>query len=53
MRELGLRHAGADALKDSSAPVLEWIANEGVEHLTVHVDIDVIDPKRFSPIIFN
>jgi hypothetical protein len=30
INELGLRHAGTAALTDSSSPVLDWIANEGI-----------------------
>ena len=51
--ELGLRRAGADALADSSAPVLEWIASEGITHVAVHFDVDVLDPKQFGPVLFN
>lgn len=51
--ELGLRRAGSDALADSSAPVLEWIASEGIAHLAVHFDVDVIDPKQFGPQFVN
>lgn len=51
--ELSLRRAGSDALADSSAPVLDWIASEGITHLAVHFDIDVLDPKTFGPVLFN
>lgn len=50
---LGLRHAGADALAESSAPVLEWVASEGITQLAVHFDVDVLDPKKFGPLLFN
>lgn len=53
IRELGLRRTGSSALADSSAPILNWIASEGITHLAVHFDIDVLDPKRFGPVIFN
>lgn len=49
----GLRHAGADMLTDSSAPVLDWIASEGLAHVAVHFDVDVLDPMRFRPVLFN
>ena len=49
----GLRRAGADALAEGSGPVLEWLANEGITHLAVHLDVDVFDPKTFGPIVFN
>jgi arginase len=51
--KLGLRRAGSDALADSSAPVLEWIASEGITQLAVHFDVDVLDPKKFGPVLFN
>lgn len=50
---LGLRRAGSDALAASSAPVLAWIASEGIAHLAVHFDVDVLDPAQFGPVIFN
>lgn len=53
INELGLRRAGADALADSSAPVLDWIAGEGITHLAVHFDVDVLDPAKFGPVLFN
>lgn len=53
LNELGLRRAGADALAEDSSPVLEWIASEGITHLAVHFDVDVIDPQTFGPILFN
>lgn len=53
LNELGLRRAGSDALAESSSPVLDWIASEGITQLAVHFDIDVLDPKQFGPILFN
>jgi arginase len=50
---LGLRRAGADALAESSAPVLEWIAGEGIARVAVHFDVDVLDPRTFGPVLFN
>jgi arginase len=53
IHKLGLRHAGADSLAESSSPVLNWIASEGITHLAIHFDVDVLDPKKFGPILFN
>jgi arginase len=53
INEFSLRHAGADVLAGSSAPVLSWIAGEGITHLAVHFDVDVLDPKTFGPVLFN
>jgi arginase len=53
IKEFGLRRAGADALADTSSPVLDWIANEGITHLAIHFDIDVLDPTKFGSVLFN
>src|SRR5262245_10341852 len=53
INELSLRHAGSDELAESSSPVLSWIATEGITQLAVHFDVDVLDPKKFGPILFN
>src|SRR4051794_28091997 len=50
---LGLRRAGSDMLADSSSPVLDWIASEGIAHLAIHFDVDVLDPTRFGSVLFN
>lgn len=50
---LGLRHAGSEALADTSAPVLSWIGETGIAHLAVHLDVDVLDPRAFGPVLFN
>lgn len=50
---LGLRHAGSASLADSSKPVMDWIAEEGITHVAVHFDLDVLDPARFRPLLFN
>jgi arginase len=53
IRELGLRHAGAVALAEKSSPVLDWITGQGIEHLAIHFDLDVLDPSAFRPLLFN
>jgi arginase family enzyme len=45
--------AGAAALADGSSPVLEWLAGEGIAHVAVHFDVDVLDPTTFGPVLFN
>jgi arginase len=51
--ELGLRRAGAGLLADTSSPVLDWIASKGITHLAIHFDVDVLDPRKFGPVLFN
>jgi arginase len=53
INEMGLRRAGADALADTSSPVLDWIASERIAHLAIHFDVDVFDPTKFGSVIFN
>ena len=53
IRGLGLRHAGAADLAETSSPVLDWIAEQGVEHVAIHFDLDVLDPAAFRPLLFN
>ena len=50
---LGLRHAGAAALAETSSPVLDWIVDQRIEHVAVHFDLDVFDPALFRPLTFN
>jgi len=33
--------------------VLDWIANEDITHLAIHFDVDVLDPMKFGPVLFN
>jgi arginase len=53
INELQLRRAGSSSLADTSSPVLDWIASEGIAHLAIHFDVDVLDPRKFGPIVFN
>jgi arginase len=53
IQELGLRHAGAAALAETSSPVLNWIVDQCIEHLAIHFDLDVLDPSIFRPVTFN
>jgi arginase len=50
---LGLRHAGSASLAETSAPVLDWIAQQGITHIAVHFDVDVFDPQKFGAVVFN
>ena len=53
LQELGVRHTPAAAIADSSQPILDWIQAEGITHLAVHFDLDVLDAGHFSPLLFN
>lgn len=53
LRALGVRHTPAVEITDNSQPILDWIRREGITHLAVHFDLDVLDPKHFSSLLFN
>jgi arginase len=53
IRGLGLRHAGAADLAETSSPVLDWIAAQDVAQIAIHFDLDVLDPAGFRPLLFN
>lgn len=53
LEELGVRHIPPAAIAESSQPILDWIDAEGITHLAVHFDLDVLDPAYFSPLLFN
>jgi arginase len=53
MARLGLRKAGSADLAGSSAPILDWIRDQRIEQLAIHLDLDVLDPKAFGPQVVN
>lgn len=53
LKQLGVWHTPAAALADDSQPILDWIEMEGIMHLAVHFDLDVLDPAHFSPLLFH
>ena len=53
IKRLGLRNVTSDEIAMTSKPVLDWIKAEGITHLAIHLDLDVLDPALFSPLLFN
>ncbi|MBL8528230.1 MAG: arginase family protein [Burkholderiales bacterium] len=53
LQGLGVRHTPAAEIADTSQPILDWIKSEGITHLAVHFDLDVLDAAHFSPLLFN
>lgn len=51
--DYGVRVCGPDAiLKDGGAAVLKWIEEEGITHLTIHMDLDVLSEQYFRMLYF-
>lgn len=49
----GIRRAGPKELANSSSPVTDWIKEQGIKHIYIHLDVDVIDPALFHSNIFE
>ena len=47
LESLGLSTISTDALSRSSTPILEWIRASRIEHLAIHLDLDVLSPLVF------
>ena len=50
---LGLRRAGSDSLADTSSPVLDWIASEGIAHIAIHFNGESLTRRNSVPTLFN
>ena len=49
---LGLRVASPETLAIDSSAILTWIREEGIDHLAIHLDVDVLDPASFRSVLF-
>lgn len=43
---------GPQQVKTGAAEVMEWIAQEKIEYLAIHLDLDVLDPALFRSVLF-
>lgn len=50
---LGMRHASSSELANDSAPVMQWIQDNNIRHIAIHLDLDVLDPRLFRSLLFN
>lgn len=50
---LSLQKAGSLELADNSYPVLDCIKENGIKHLAIHLDLDVLDPSLFRSLLFS
>lgn len=49
---LNIRQAGPEELAENSQPVLNWLKEQQIKHLAIHLDLDVLDPTLFSSLLF-
>jgi len=52
IQRLGIRTASSEELANSTEPVKKWIKENGIKHLAIHLDLDVLDPKAFRSLLF-
>lgn len=53
VKSLSLRAVGPKALAEDSGPILDWLQAEGIQHLAIHFDLDVLDPRLFRSLLFS
>ncbi|MBO1268616.1 arginase family protein [Arthrobacter cavernae] len=49
---LGLKNATPESLVVDSSPVLDWVRENGIKRLAIHLDLDVIAPAQFRSVMF-
>lgn len=52
LAEHEIRTASPDQVKSGNEGIEKWIKKEGITHLTIHWDLDSLDPKFFRSILF-
>ena len=52
IQRLGLRVASPESLAVDSSAILTWIEEESIEHIAIHLDVDVLDPASFRSVLF-
>lgn len=53
IEKLSLRHCGPEALVENSDLIIEWIKQNNIRHLAVHLDLDVMDVSCFKSLMFT
>ena len=53
IKRLDLRVVGPYGLKDNSDLAIDWIKQNGIRHLAIHLDLDVLDPVKFRSTFFG
>ncbi len=45
-REMGILHIAPEELRKSSTSIIEWLDRTNCEHVSIHFDLDVLDPEE-------
>lgn len=49
---LSISSATSAELKDNNKPILDWISENQIKYVVIHLDLDVLDPKIFRSLSF-
>lgn len=49
----GIQTIASKEIINSSAPVIQWIGDQGFDRVAVHLDLDVLDPNIFRSLLFS
>ncbi|GED72250.1 arginase [Brevibacillus reuszeri] len=52
IQRLGIKTAGTQELMNSMDSIKNWIKQNNIKHLAIHLDLDVLDPKAFRSLLF-
>lgn len=50
---LGLSVTSSAELASGSGKIVDWLKSNDIKYLAVHLDVDVLLPSRFRPLLFN
>ncbi len=53
IERLSLACVRSDEILPGSKPVVDWIYNNAIEYLAIHLDLDVLHPQLFRSLLFN
>jgi len=49
----GIRRAGPRALAETSSPVIDWLRENNIQQIAIHIDLDVLSPQLFHSNVFE
>lgn len=52
LAEWPVRTASPAALREGNRLITDWIQTQGITNLLIHFDLDVLDPAKFSAVLF-
>lgn len=50
--EHGIATCSPDEIRSGVSKVVDWITEQKIEYLAIHIDLDVLDPQLFRSVLF-